>query len=148
MRIVLQKSGAAKVEIDGKINGEIKSGLVLLVGITHNDTEKEVDYLCERVCNLRIFESDGKHFEKSILETKEEILAISQFTLYASCRKGRRPDFMEAAKPDVAKPLYDKFVEKLREKGLKVETGIFGADMQVHLVNQGPITLIIDSTAP
>jgi D-tyrosyl-tRNA(Tyr) deacylase len=145
VKVVLQKSGPARVEINNEIHGEIKSGIVLLIGITHDDSEKDVDYLCEKIINLRIFESEGKYFEKSILEVSEEILAISQFTLYASCRKGRRPDFIEAAKPEVAKPLYDKFIEKLKAKGIKVETGVFGADMQVHLVNQGPITLIIDS---
>ena len=101
--------------------------------------------MCEKIINLRVFESEGKYFEKSILENKEEILAISQFTLYGNCRKGRRPDFIEAAKPEIAKPLYEKFIEKLRQKGINVQTGIFGADMQVHLVNQGPNTLIIDS---
>ncbi|MCX6734937.1 MAG: D-aminoacyl-tRNA deacylase [Candidatus Peregrinibacteria bacterium] len=145
MKVVLQKSGSARVEIENKIHGEIKSGIVLLIGITHDDNEKDIEYLVEKITNLRIFESEGKYFEKSILEVSEEILAISQFTLYASCRKGRRPDFIEAAKPEVAKPLYDKFIEKLKEKGIKVQTGVFGADMQVHLVNQGPITLIIDS---
>ncbi len=145
MKVVLQKSGPAKVEIENKVHGEIKSGIVLLIGVTHDDTEKDIEYLVEKISNLRIFESEGKYFEKSIIEVGEEILAISQFTLYASCRKGRRPDFIEAAKPEVAKPLYDKFIEKLKEKGIKVQTGVFGADMQVHLVNQGPITLIIDS---
>lgn len=145
MKVVLQKSGPARVEIENKVHGEIKSGIVLLIGITHDDTEKDIEYLVEKITNLRIFESEGKYFEKSILEVGEEILAISQFTLYASCRKGRRPDFIEAAKPEIAKPLYDKFIEKLKEKGLTVQTGVFGADMQVHLVNQGPITLIIDS---
>lgn len=145
MKVVLQKSGPARVEIENKVHGEIKSGIVLLIGITHDDTEKDIEYLVEKITNLRIFESEGKYFEKSILEVGEEILAISQFTLYASCRKGRRPDFIEAAKPEIAKPLYDKFIEKLKEKGITVQTGVFGADMQVHLVNQGPITLIIDS---
>lgn len=145
MKVVLQKSGPARVEIENKIHGEIKSGIVILIGITHNDNEKDIEYLVEKITNLRIFESEGKYFEKSILEVGEEILAISQFTLYASCRKGRRPDFIEAAKPEIAKPLYDKFIEKLKEKGINVQTGVFGADMQVHLVNQGPITLIIDS---
>lgn len=145
LKVVLQKSGPARVEIENKIHGEIKSGIVLLIGITHDDTEKDIEYLVEKITNLRIFESEGKYFEKSILEVGDEILAISQFTLYASCRKGRRPDFIEAAKPEIAKPLYDKFIEKLKEKGITVQTGVFGADMQVYLVNQGPITLIIDS---
>lgn len=148
MKVVLQKSGPARVEINNKIHGEIKSGIVILIGITHDDTEKDIEYLVEKILNLRVFESEGKYFEKSILEVGEEILAISQFTLYASCRKGRRPDFIEAAKPDIAKPLYDKFIEALKAKGAKVQTGVFGADMQVHLVNQGPITLIIDSHSP
>lgn len=148
MKIVLQKSGPARVEIDGKVHGQIKKGIVLFIGITQDDNEQDIEYLSEKIANLRIFECEGKYFEKSILEIGTEILAISQFTLYASCRKGRRPDFAEAAKPDIAKPLYEQFITKLREKGLQVETGVFGADMQVHLVNEGPITLIIDSKSP
>lgn len=145
MRIIIQKSGPAKVEIDQKIHNEISGGLVILLGITSSDTEKDIDYLVEKITNLRLFPESEKFFEKSILETNQEILLISQFTLYASCNKGRRPDFMEAAKPDIAKPLYQKFAEKLTNRGLKVKTGIFGADMNISLINQGPITIIIES---
>lgn len=145
MKILLQKSGPAKVEIEGKIHGEIEKGIVLLIGITNEDNESDIEYLCEKVINLRIFEDSDKYFEKSILETKGQILAISQFTLYASCRNGRRPDFTEAAKPEIAQPLYDKFIEKLKNTGLDIQTGIFGTDMEVSLVNEGPLTLIIDS---
>lgn len=145
MKVVIQKTGPAKVEIAGKNHNQIKKGLLILLGITNGDNDNDIEYLVEKIANLRVFEGDGKHFEKSILETGQEILIVSQFTLYASCVHGRRPDFIEAAKPEVSKPLYDRFVSRLKEKGLKIKTGVFGADMQVHLVNDGPITIIIDS---
>ena len=145
MKAVIQKSGAAKVKIDEEIAGEIKSGLVILLGITHSDKEEDVEYLVEKIANLRLFSDEDKHFEASILDRQKEALIISQFTLYASCNKGRRPDFNEAAKPDVAKPLYEKFIEKLEEKGIKVATGEFGAMMHVSLTNEGPTTIIIES---
>lgn len=147
MRVVIQKSGPAKVEIDNKIHNEISGGLVILLGITHSDTEKDIDYLVEKIANIRLFPESEKFFEKSILETQREILLISQFTLYAGCKKGRRPDFIEAAKPDIAKPLYEKFTKKLTEKGLKLKTGVFGADMNISLINEGPITIILDSNS-
>lgn len=147
MKVIIQKSGPAKVEIDQEIHNQIESGLVILLGITHDDTEKDIDYLVEKIANLRLFPEAEKFFEKSILEIQQEILLISQFTLYASCKKGRRPDFIEAAKPDIAKPLYEKFAEKLAEKGLKVKTGVFGAEMNISLINQGPITIILDSNS-
>lgn len=145
MKAVIQKSGKASVEIDNRINGAINGGLVILLGINNSDSEKDADYLVEKIINLRLFEDSGKHFEKSLQETGKEALVISQFTLYASCDKGRRPDFNEAAKPDHARPLYEKFVEKLRAKGIKVETGEFGAMMKVSLINEGPITIILES---
>ncbi len=145
MKVVIQKSGKAKVEIDGRISGEIKKGLVILLGISTSDTEKDIDYLVEKIINLRLFEEGDKHFEKSLLDTELEVLLISQFTLYANCSKGRRPDFMESAKGDIAKPLYEKFIKKLSSKGVKVETGEFGAMMNVSLVNEGPITIILES---
>jgi len=125
--------------------GRIQHGLVLLVGITHEDTEKEVDFVAEKVAHLRIFEDEEGKMNRSVLETGGQILSISQFTLYGDCRKGRRPNFMAAARPEQAEPLYDLFNEKLREKGLQVETGRFGAMMDVHLVNHGPVTLIVES---
>jgi len=145
MRAIIQKSGEANVEIEGKIYSEIKGGYVILLGITHADTEKDMDYIVEKICNLRLFEEGEKYFEKSIIETKGEILLISQFTLYADTKKGRRPDFINAAKRDFAEPLYDKVVVSLKEKGLAVKTGVFGAMMKVSLRNDGPVTIILDS---
>ena len=145
MKVVIQKSGPASVEIEGKEKRQINKGLVILLGITNGDTEKDIEYLVEKICNLRIFPNGEKHFDLSILDTKEEILLISQFTLYASCKKGRRPDFNDAAKPEIAKPLYEKFIEKLKAQEITVKTGEFGAMMQVNLTNQGPTTIIIDS---
>ncbi len=145
MRAIIQKSGPAKVVIEGKVNGKIDEGLVILVGITNTDTEKDIEYLVEKIANLRLFEEGEKYFEKSILESSKKILVISQFTLYASCKKGRRPDFIAAAKPDFAIPVYEKFITSLKEKGLSVETGEFGAMMEVSLVNMGPVTIILDS---
>ncbi|MDA1060572.1 MAG: D-aminoacyl-tRNA deacylase [bacterium] len=145
MRAVIQKSGKANVEINNQIHSEIESGLVILVGINNDDTSADIDYLVEKISNLRLFEEGEKHFEKSILDTKKEALIISQFTLYASCEKGRRPDFNQAAKPEIAKPMYQEFINKMKEKGIKVKTGIFGAMMNVTLRNEGPITIIINS---
>lgn len=145
MKVVIQKSGYAKVEINGKIVGEIDRGLVVLLGINNSDSEEDINYLVEKIANLRLFEEDNKHFEKSIVETSKNILLISQFTLYASVKKGRRPDFAEAAKGDIAKPLYEKFIEMLKAQGLNVQTGEFGEMMKVSLTNEGPITIIIDS---
>lgn len=145
MKVIIQKSGPASIEIDNKIHSSIDSGLVILLGITNTDTEKDIDYLVEKITNLRLFEEAEKHFEKSLLETGKKALIISQFTLYASCKKGRRPDFNEAAKPEIAKPLYEKFIQKMKENGIAVETGVFGAMMNISLVNLGPITIILDS---
>ncbi len=144
MKAVIQKSGPAKVEIKEEIHGEISGGLVILLGITQTDTSKNVDALVDKILNLRIFEEGEKYFEKSVLELKKEILVISQFTLYADCRKGRRPDFNNAAKGDIAKPLYEEFIEKLRASGLRVATGEFGAMMKVSLSNEGPVTIILE----
>jgi len=145
MRVIVQRSREASVTVAGEVVGRIQHGLVLLVGITHEDTEKEVDFVAEKVAHLRIFEDEEGKMNRSILETGGQILSISQFTLYGDCRKGRRPNFMAAARPEPAEPLYDLFNEKLREKGLQVETGRFGAMMDVHLVNHGPVTLIVES---
>lgn len=145
MKVVIQKSGPAKVEVSGEAVGEISDGLVVLLGITHDDNDADIDYLVEKIVNLRLFEDGEKHFDKSVLDCKKEILLISQFTLYASCKKGRRPDFNDAAKPELAKPMYEKFIEKLKSAGLKVATGEFGAMMHLSLINEGPITIVIDS---
>ena len=145
MKVVLQRSKAASVTVDGLVTGAIDGGYVLLVGITHDDTETDVDYLANKVSQLRLFEdADGK-MNHSILEHGGAILSVSQFTLYGDTRKGRRPSFTDAARPEIAKPLWDAFNEKLRILGLKVETGVFGAMMDVALVNDGPVTMIIES---
>ncbi len=145
MRAVIQKSGSASVEINGITKGKIESGLVILLGITHDDNESDIDFMIEKIVNMRLFEEGEKHFEKSISENSKEILVVSQFTLYASCKKGRRPDFNDSAKPEIARPLYEKFLEKLEAKGMKVQSGEFGAMMYVSLTNEGPITIILDS---
>ncbi|MFM1652414.1 D-aminoacyl-tRNA deacylase [Brevibacillus sp. B_LB10_24] len=145
MRVVVQRSQAARVTVAGEVVGRIEHGLVLLVGITHEDTEKEVSYVAEKVAHLRIFEDAEGKMNHSVLETGGQILSVSQFTLYGDCRKGRRPNFMAAARPEQAEPLYELFNEKLREKGLVVATGKFGAMMEVSLTNDGPVTLIVES---
>lgn len=145
MRVVLQRSLAANVKVDGKVTGQIDKGYVLLVGLTHEDTTEDVRYVAEKVANLRLFEDDEGKMNRSIFEEGGSILSISQFTLYGDTRKGRRPSFSEAAKPDVAKPLWDLFNEELRKLNLQVETGIFGAMMDVSLTNDGPVTLIVES---
>ncbi|MEK4512404.1 D-aminoacyl-tRNA deacylase [Paenibacillus sp. FSL K6-2524] len=145
MRIVVQRCKSAKVTVDGQVVGQIAHGLLLLVGITHDDTEKDALYLAEKVSGLRIFEDEEGKLNHSVLDVGGAILSVSQFTLYGDCRKGRRPNFMAAAKSDVASPLYDQFNELLRSKGLTVETGLFGAEMDVELVNWGPVTMILDS---
>jgi len=145
MRAVIQKSGQASVEINEKIVAEINKGLVVLVGITNTDTDKDVDFITDKISNLRLFEEGAKYFEKSIADTTKQILLISQFTLYGECRKGRRPDFVNAAKAEVAEPIYNKLVNKLKALGLDVKTGVFGAMMKVSLTNEGPVTIILDS---
>jgi len=145
MRVVVQRSKEASVTVDGEIVGQIEHGLVLLVGVTHTDTEKDVEFVAEKLANLRIFEDAEEKMNLSVLDTGGQILSISQFTLYGDCRKGRRPNFMAAARPEQAEPLYDLFNAKLREKGLHVETGRFGAMMDVRLLNHGPVTLIVES---
>ncbi|MEH7178880.1 D-aminoacyl-tRNA deacylase [Neobacillus vireti] len=145
MRVVVQRSKNAKVTVNGEITGEISKGLVLLVGVTHDDKEEDAAFLADKVANLRIFEDEAGKMNLSLLEVGGEILSVSQFTLYGDCRKGRRPNFMEAARPEQANQLYEVFNSLLREKGIKVETGIFGAMMDVELINDGPVTLIVDS---
>lgn len=145
MRVVVQRSKEASVTVDGKIVGHINKGFVLLVGVTHDDQEADAAFLAEKIANLRIFEDEEGKMNLSILDKGGEILSVSQFTLYGDCRKGRRPNFMGAAKPEHAITIYDALNNFLREKGLKVETGEFGAMMDVQLTNDGPVTLIIES---
>ncbi|MGM0900198.1 MAG: D-aminoacyl-tRNA deacylase [Bacillota bacterium] len=145
MRVVVQRSKEAKVTVEGKVSGSITKGFVVLVGVTHDDQEKDAAFLAEKVANLRVFEDENGKMNLSLLDVAGEVLSVSQFTLYGDCRKGRRPNFMEAARPDQANEIYELFNSKLREKGVKVETGVFGAMMDVQLTNDGPVTLIIDS---
>ena len=145
MRLVIQRVSEASVEIEGKINGEIKEGFMVLVGITNDDNKEVVEKMADKLIHLRIFEDENEKLNLSLIDVKGEILSISQFTLYANCKKGRRPSFLDAAKPDLSKPLYEYFNEYLTKKGVHVETGIFGAMMNVSLINDGPTTIILDS---
>lgn len=145
MRVVVQRSRQASVTVNGEIVGKIERGLVLLVGITHGDTKDDAEYVAEKIANLRIFEDEKGKMNRSVKDEGGAILSVSQFTLYGDTRKGRRPSFVEAARPEQAKPLYDFFNDKLREQGLNVETGVFGAMMDVALVNDGPVTLIVEN---
>jgi D-tyrosyl-tRNA(Tyr) deacylase len=145
MRVVLQRVSRAKVMVEGETVGEIGEGILILLGVTHNDTEKDTNYLLEKTLNLRIFEDAGGKMTLSLLNTKGELLVVSQFTLYADVRKGRRPSFIEAALPEKANELYELFVKEARKQIKKVETGRFQAMMDVELVNDGPVTIIVDS---
>jgi D-aminoacyl-tRNA deacylase len=145
MKVVLQRAKNASVSVDSEIKGQIDKGLMLLVGVTHEDSEKDADYLAEKIINLRIFEDENGKMNLSLKDTEGSILSISQFTLYGDTKKGRRPNFMEAAKPDHAKVIYDYFNGKLQKLGINVQTGIFGAMMDVAFTNDGPVTLILDS---
>jgi D-tyrosyl-tRNA(Tyr) deacylase len=145
MRVVVQRSKAASVTVAGEVTGQINNGLVLLVGVTHDDTKDDAAYLADKIVNLRIFEDEAEKMNLSLLDVGGQILSISQFTLYGDCRKGRRPNFMEAARPDQAIQIYDAFNRLLEEKGVQVETGRFGEMMDVSLVNDGPVTLIVES---
>lgn len=144
MRIVVQRCKEARVTVDGNVVGQIGEGLMLLVGITHEDTEQDAKYLAEKIAGLRIFEDEFGKMNLSVRETGGHILSVSQFTLYGDCTKGKRPNFMAAARPEQAEPLYDRFNAYLREQGIKVETGMFGAMMDVSLTNWGPVTLIVE----
>lgn len=145
MKIVLQRVAHASVRVDNRITGSIEKGFMLLVGITPSDTLEIIKRMAKKCSDLRIFEDDQERMNLGLQDVQGAILSISQFTLYADCRKGRRPGFEQAAKGDVAKPLYDAFNEELRELGYHVETGIFGADMKVELLNDGPVTIVLDS---
>ncbi len=147
MKVVLQRSKQASVTVDGNVTGAIEKGYVLLVGITHTDTMEDVKYLAKNVAEIRLWEDDQGKMNHSILEKGGDILSISQFTLYAETKKGRRPSFIEAARPDKAKPLWEAFNKELQSYGLTVETGVFGAMMDVSLINDGPVTIIIESNS-
>lgn len=145
MKVVIQRAKDASVSVDNEIVGEIDHGLVILLGVTHTDTDEDIDYLVRKIVNLRIFEDEEGKMNLSLKDVQGRILSISQFTLYADTKKGRRPSFVDAAKPEVAEELYEKFNEKLAEEGIEVQTGKFGAMMDVAFTNVGPVTIIIDS---
>ena len=145
MRAVVQRVTSSAVEIENEVVGQIGAGLLVLLGISRSDGPAEADYLVEKIVNLRVFEDDQGKMNRSCLETSSEILVVSQFTLMGDCRKGRRPSFVEAAPPDVAEKLYEYFVSQVRSTGIFVATGRFQAKMDVSLVNNGPVTLIIES---
>ncbi|MFC0014929.1 MULTISPECIES: D-aminoacyl-tRNA deacylase [Allobacillus] len=145
MRAVIQRVTSGAVDVSGERTGAIQDGLVVLLGVSTKDTEKDVDYLAEKIVNLRIFEDDQEKMNRSLIDVQGKLLSISQFTLYGDTRKGRRPNFMQAAKPDQALERYQQFNEKVRQLGIEVEEGRFGEHMEVSLVNDGPVTLIIDT---
>lgn len=145
MRVVLQRVSEASVHVDKILQGKIDKGFLLLVGITHDDTPEIINKMAMKIAGLRVFEDENEKMNLCLKEVEGKILSISQFTLYADTRRGRRPSFTDSAKPDLARPLYDLFNEELRKLDIEVETGIFGADMKVNLLNDGPVTIIFDS---
>ncbi|NTY10131.1 D-tyrosyl-tRNA(Tyr) deacylase [Exiguobacterium sp. JMULE1] len=147
MRVVLQRVKEASVTVDQEVIGQIKQGFLLLVGVTHEDTIDQVNWLADKIAGLRVFEDEEERMNRSLQDVDGQILSVSQFTLYGDVKKGRRPAFTEAAKPDVANELYKAFNERLRAQGLTVETGQFGAMMDIALVNDGPVTLILEKEA-
>lgn len=146
MRVVIQRVSEASVTIDGKVKSEIEAGLLILLGVEPEDGEEDVEWLCKKVSNLRIFDDENGVMNKSVQDINGKIIVVSQFTLHASTKKGNRPSYIRAAKPDIAIPLYEYFVKRLSfESKTVVQTGEFGADMKVRLLNDGPVTILIDS---
>ena len=146
MRVVLQRVSEARVEVDKIIIGEIQQGLLLLVGVENEDTEQDIEWLCKKILNMRIFSDEEGKMNLSVLDIEGQVLSISQFTLHASTKKGNRPSFIKAAKPDFAEKMYQQFNEMLSNSlGKEIPTGRFGADMKVSLLNDGPVTIIVDS---
>ena len=146
MRAVVQRVDKADVTVDGQVTGSVKKGLLVLLGVADGDTEKDLQYMVDKVTGLRIFEDDADKMNLSVKDVGGELLVVSQFTLCGDARKGKRPSFDKAAKPDLANAYYEKFVEMCRARGLHVETGVFRAHMLVGLVNNGPVTILLDST--
>ena len=146
MKTVIQRVSSASVTIDSKIVADIQKGLLVLVGIEDADTQEDTHWLCQKICNLRIFGDENEVMNLSVKDIGGEIIVVSQFTLHASTKKGNRPSYLKASKPEVAIPIYENFVHQMeKELGKKVQTGIFGADMKVALLNDGPVTIVIDS---
>lgn len=144
MKLVVQRVKNAEVKVDGKITGSIEKGFLVLLGVTHTDTKETADYLVKKLCKLRIFEDENEKMNLGLKDVGGSLLIVSQFTLYADCSEGNRPSFINAAKPDMANELYEYFCDKCKEQGIKVEKGIFGADMKVSLLNDGPVTIILE----
>ncbi len=144
MKLVIQRVSEAKVEVDNKIVGKIGKGFLVLFGVAQGDTKEQADFLAEKLCNLRVFEDENDKMNLSIKDIDGELLVVSQFTLYADCRKGNRPSFIDAAKPQEANELYEYFMDKCKGLVKNVEKGIFGADMKVSLLNDGPVTIILE----
>jgi D-aminoacyl-tRNA deacylase len=148
MKVVMQRVAEASVLIDGLETRSIGQGLMILLGITHDDTQEDIEWLCKKIVQMRIFPDDEGVMNKSILESAGDILLISQFTLHASTKKGNRPSYINAARPEIAIPLYEQFITQLQsDLGKNISTGKFGADMKVSLVNDGPVTIVVDSKA-
>lgn len=145
MKVVIQRVLKANVKVDEKICGKINQGFLVLIGITHNDNEKIAEGMINKLLKLRVFSDENGKMNKSIKDIDGELLLVSQFTLYANCKRGNRPDFLNAAKPDFANELYEFIIDKCKNEIQNVQTGIFGADMKVELVNDGPVTIILDS---
>lgn len=145
MRAVIQRVTSSKVSVDNKVIGSINKGFNILVGFSTEDTVQDLNYIKDKVLNLRVFEDNNKKMNLSVLDVEGEILVISQFTLYGDCRKGRRPNFMNAMSPDKAIDLYNEFIKIMKDSKIKIETGEFGADMKVDIQNDGPVTILIDS---
>ncbi|MEN3007864.1 D-aminoacyl-tRNA deacylase [Pseudothermotoga sp.] len=145
MRAVVQRVHNASVSVDGKLVGQINTGLLVYLGVGKNDTEKDVEWMCDKIANLRIFEDSNGKMNLSLLQVNGELLVISQFTLYGDCRRGRRPSFDEAAPPEIGEKLYEMFIEKMKQQVKRVERGIFGAHMEVESINDGPVTILLDS---
>ena len=144
MKIVVQRVKKADVKVDGKIVGKIDKGFMVLVGVTHTDTKENADYLAKKLCKLRVFEDENEKMNLSLKDVGGKLLLISQFTLYANTADGNRPSFIEAARPEQANEIYEYFCEKCKEQGIEIQKGIFGAHMEVSLINDGPVTIIIE----
>lgn len=145
MRAVIQRVKSAEVRVAGRVTGKIGKGLLVFIGVARGDEESDLNFLTSKIPSLRIFEDESEKFNLSLKEIGGEILVVSQFTLYGDCRKGRRPSFTEAEEPTIAKRFYDRFIMELRGQGIPIQTGEFQAKMEVHLVNDGPVTLLLDS---
>ncbi len=145
MRAVIQRVKSAEVWVDGRLTGKIGKGLLIFIGVAKGDGEDDLNYLASKIPNLRIFEDESEKFNLSLKEIGGELLVVSQFTLYGDLRKGRRPSFTEAEEPSIAKALYERFISELKSQGIPIQTGEFQAKMEVHLVNDGPVTLLLDS---